>query len=392
MPGAPAWLNDQVAQPSPYGLQDGWTPPARNLFLPIRPVSFGSLFASGFREFRQNLRGLAALALVWEGIFTFIGLLGPVAAVFFVLIPALQQDTNPNDPGGINQGLSTFFAVMVVSFAFVLPFAGLMLGQIFVQAGASADIANATIDRHLTFREMARHIRPRIGALLGWVGLVVVVSTMCLTGLVALEVFSTTVLGRFTRDADQTVPYLLAFLANVLVVLGSTLVFGALATKVSLVPSIIVMERLGPFRAIARSWRLTRGNFWRYLGTTLLVSFAVNFAVQMISSIVTFIAMIGASIVFSLGDSHDGGVQVIIGIIIAVLSALALVVFHAATTIVMASTFATMYLDARIRAEGLDQAMQRWVDTRAAGRDPGPTPFESAASLTTPAQGGWATR
>lgn len=53
-------------------------------------------------------------------------------------------------------------------------------------------------------------------------------------------------------------------------------------------------ERLGPFGLIGRSWRLTRGHYWRLLGTlvlVLLVSLVVLIATGVLAGIVAIVAL-----------------------------------------------------------------------------------------------------
>ena len=55
------------------------------------------------------------------------------------------------------------------------------------------------------------------------------------------------------------------------------LVLGAwLGVKLALVPSVIVLEHAGIRTAIARSWRLTDGSYWRTFGVLLLVGVILN--------------------------------------------------------------------------------------------------------------------
>src|SRR5699024_12700152 len=46
---------------------------------------------------------------------------------------------------------------------------------------------------------------------------------------------------------------------------------------------IVVLERLGPGQALARSWRLTRGSWWRMFGIVLLTLVLVSVVTMLLS-------------------------------------------------------------------------------------------------------------
>jgi hypothetical protein len=69
-------------------------------------------------------------------------------------------------------------------------------------------------------------------------------------------------------------------------------------TSFILASQIAVLERAGPARALARSWRLVRHSFWRVVGITLLA--------QLIVGIASAILQVPFSIPAALITSHAG--------------------------------------------------------------------------------------
>ena len=126
-----------------------------------------------------------------------------------------------------------------------------------------------------------------------------------------------------------------------------TLGLFALGCKLCLAPAALILENIGVFEGISRSWALTRGYFWRVVGIRLLsviiigiisvaASSPVDILVQGISMAApnaTFITMMGG---------------LLLGNIIA-----------AATLPFDSSVVALIYTDLRMRSEGLDVELRR---------------------------------
>jgi hypothetical protein len=116
----------------------------------------------------------------------------------------------------------------------------------------------------------------------------------------------------------------------------------------------VVLERQGPFRALARSWRLVRRSFWRVFGILLLGS--------LITAIVGSILRLPFEIIAGLtgGVGGFGGLTPelqpsILGLII---SAVGLIVAGTVTYPISAGITVLLYVDLRMRREGLDLVLQ----------------------------------
>ena len=113
----------------------------------------------------------------------------------------------------------------------------------------------------------------------------------------------------------------------------------------------VVLEREGPVRALGRSWRLVRGSFWRVLGITLLAGLIVVVTAGVLQiPFSLFAAMAGGG--NSLLPSTGGNVA---GILI---SAVGGVVAGAVARPISAGVAVLLYVDLRMRREGLDLVLQ----------------------------------
>jgi uncharacterized membrane protein YciS (DUF1049 family) len=140
-----------------------------------------------------------------------------------------------------------------------------------------------------------------------------------------------------------------------------------LGTKLAFVPAAIVLERLPIRAAIARSWTLTRGYFWRTLGIQLLVNVMIYFASQIVSVPVSLILSLVMSLTVPTGGTTDPvamGAPVIIGLVV---SSAIIAVVTAIGLVLQAATASLLYLDLRMRKEGLDLELQRFVEARETG-------------------------
>ena len=108
---------------------------------------------------------------------------------------------------------------------------------------------------------------------------------------------------------------------------------------------IVVLERLGPGQALARSWRLTRGSWWRMFGIVLLTLVLV-FVVTMLLS-VPFSLLSSVPMLFMQDASWTGVAN---GAILYVGD----VLVHAITTSFTVAVTTLLYIDLRMRREGLD--------------------------------------
>jgi len=230
------------------------------------------------------------------------------------------------------------------------------------------EVSRATLGEKQTVGQLFRRFRGRIGALIGWAAIIsgIVVGVIVILGaLIALIVAFLGVGG-----------VLLALLLGFLAFAAGVVLYLWLGTKLSLVPSAIVLERLRIREAVARSWSLTSFAFWRVLGIELLVAVILYFTAQIASIPLSF----ATPLLLGLTDPNGqaGPTAIAIGIGVGILGLALSVVVGSISAVVKAATDALIYLDLRIRTEGLDLELARFVEARQGGEEL-PDPFLPSA-------------
>ncbi|MCD0451215.1 hypothetical protein LO762_18720 [Actinocorallia sp. API 0066] len=293
--------------------------------IPLRPLSAAEMLDAALALLRRSPRAVLGPAFAVVGA---VQLLVTLAAYFLV--------------GGQATGEVTPH-VLLRSFGSqaMLTLAGSVIGSVAVLllAGAYAPvIARGYFGLGATPRGVWRDVRPRLGRLLvlalGVPAGVLAVAVLPLLPFIA-------VVG---TDGSAALGILLAvvgFPAGFFLVvwLGVATVLAAPA---------LVLERLGPRAALARSWRLVGGQWWRtfmVLALTLLIAFLMGGALRLPFVVVEMLFFGG-----------ETGGQAVAAISV---DTLGRIVSTAITTPFQAGVIALMYLDRRHRREGLDLEIQR---------------------------------
>ena len=345
-------------QPPP----SAWAPPPKPGLIPLHPLSFGTILGSSFRVMRRNPGPTFGLSLLLYG---FVAIAYALIFIgFFAFATDRVSSATIDDQADIMAG-----AVGLLVLISLIPIGLSIAAAGIVQGILSLEVSRATLGEKLKLRGLWRLARGRIGTLVLWA----LLTTAALVALFAVVIAATAAVAFiFTMSAvtgsDSFSPSSTAAagaLVTVIVMFGAGLIVVALSVwlgiKTSLVPSVIVLERLGLFSAIARSWRLTRGNFWRTFGIEILIAVMVNVA----SSIVTFPLQIISSILVTLinplGDNTAAIIgSVVVGIVVILLS----VVIGAIGLVMQSSSLALIYLDIRMRKEGLDLELLHYVEAK----------------------------
>lgn len=143
-----------------------------------------------------------------------------------------------------------------------------------------------------------------------------------------------------------------------------------LAVKWSLTAPVIVAERAGPFRAMRRSWQLTRDNWWR--------SFAILLVATLISLILYFALV--AALYAGLNN-----VDSISEVALATLDTLFIVIVLAVIYPLNAAILSVLYYDTRVRKEGFDlQLLAESIGSDSSRFEASPERPETVGGLSAP--------
>jgi hypothetical protein len=138
-----------------------------------------------------------------------------------------------------------------------------------------------------------------------------------------------------------------------------------LTTRLFLVTPVLVLEGAGVFAAIARSWRLTRGRFWRTLATWFVIQTGFGIITQIVVVPLNFFSGMFVGVLSPTGDPDVAAVigTVGVGLVVQMVSLLV----QSIALVVNATAACLVYVDARMRTEGLDLDLQSYVDQRQMG-------------------------
>ncbi|MBP2457732.1 hypothetical protein ABID70_000294 [Clavibacter michiganensis] len=348
-PPAPGW-----APPPPgWGAAPGWTPPPKPGLLPLRPLGLGAILAGSFQTLRRNPGATVGSALLIQGLVGVVTLLIVGGVTGFVVTRALsarEADQGPLIAGGVAAVVIATVITLVLS----------IVASAFLQGVVASEVARGTLGERLRMRALWRLARPRLGPLVLWSLSLTAAWTLVLgvlVGIVALLVLA------------GGAGVVAGILVGVLGVLGLVVVAAWISTRLALVPSAIVIERLRPLAAARRSWSLTIGSFWRVLGILLLTAVIVSAATNVVTVPLTLLTSILQTVLFPNGEldfqTFDASVVFYLGA--QLLSVVVSVVVGSIGAVVTSANAAILYIDLRMRREGLDLELARFAEERAAG-------------------------
>jgi hypothetical protein len=275
---------------------------------------------------------------------------------------ATSQDSDTISAGGILAEILAFLVPVIFS----------IIVSVILEGIVVVEISRATLGEKLSFPALWRAIRGRLGVLTGWALLTTAAVTAALIvigGLIAIII-----------GAGGPAGVGIGVLLGVLAFLGGIVVAVWLGTRLSFVSSALVLERLPLFKAIRRSWSLSIGFFWKTFGIQLLVSFILQTAAGIIAFPIQLIVTLSSGILEPNGSSDPG----MAFFIVYAVSILVSIVIGAIAAIIQSATVGLIYLDIRMRKEGLDMELAHFVEARQGGDSAIPDPYLSKPSASDP--------
>lgn len=328
--------------------QPGWTPAPRAGIVPLHPLTFGTVLGRSFVALRQNPRVLLGFALgIQMG--TYLVLLVAVGGIAFASFSRLA--TVPVSSPDFPDLFAGATAITVIS-SLVLGIASSAL-TVIVQGVVVADVAHGVVAEKLTVGALWRRIRPAFWRLFGYT-LLASGAVLVAVAILAAAAFA---LGLLALAAG--------IIAAVVLLLAAIPLAFWLTTRLFLVTPILVLEGSGVFAAIARSWRLTRGRFWRTLATWFVIQTGFQIITQIVVVPLNFFSGMFVGVLSPTGDPN---VAAFIGTVgVGLVAQMVSLLVQSIALVVNATAACLVYVDARMRTEGLDLDLQSYVDQRQMG-------------------------
>lgn len=126
--------------------------------------------------------------------------------------------------------------------------------------------------------------------------------------------------------------------------------------KVVLAPTCLVLEGTGIFGSLKRSFQLTRGGFWRVVGTVVACNMLASLVLQILAGGVQLVVSAAAAAVVS-DPSAQSGVEVLATALVSAVTSSMLAAFGGAVACII-------YVDRRIRSEAYDVELLRLAADR----------------------------
>jgi hypothetical protein len=334
--------------------QSGWTPPPKPGLVPLRPMTLGTILGGAFQTLRRNPSATLAPALILTIAVAVIQTLASAGflSTYFGAVDDLGASDDPStvDLNGLTSG---FLGVVLTSL--LTGMLSLIVTAI-VQAIVTVQVASSTLGSRLRLAGLWRRLRGRRGAVIGWAAL---------NGAAVLLAVGIVILGLVGIGLTGSVGVGIALLLGFLLGAGLIVVFLWLWVKLGFVPAAIVLERAPISVSMRRSWRLTRGAFWRIFGIRLLVLVMIYIATSIITTPISLLFTLGGAVLEPNGSPESALTGTLL--ISTIVSQGVTAVISAVGLVVSTSTSALLYLDQRMRQEGLDLDLARFVERRAAG-------------------------
>ncbi|MGL5859045.1 MAG: hypothetical protein ACRC35_11715 [Angustibacter sp.] len=327
--------------------------------MPLRPLPLADLLDGAVQAMRHNppvMFGLSAVVAVFSGLMSVVAVLSTAW---------LGGTTTSIDPLGTMVTASDL-ADVVLGFVgtVIAPFALRSLALTVLTGLLIIAVSEAVIGRRPSIAQVWQAI--------GWRGLGRLMLLTMITSLLyaaIITVLVAAVVGLYL----VAIP--LGVIGTVIAGVAAIGVVFLLWVRLAFAPASLLLERIGVGAALTRSWRLVTGSWWRVFGILLLAaliaavaSFTVGLPFSLLAGM-TAIALGGQ-------DPEAMGIGALVANTLisnlgTVLSTIVVAPFSAAMT-------SLLYIDVRIRREGLDVALGRaaWAthEERSARTVSGPWP------------------
>ncbi|BBX33880.1 glycerophosphoryl diester phosphodiesterase membrane domain-containing protein [Mycolicibacterium mageritense] len=293
--------------------------------IPLRPLTLSDIFNGAVSYIRANPKatlGLTTIVVVISQIVALLLQIGPLAA-FGVFDSGLQGE----EP---SMGAITALSGGMIASVIITALAGVVLSGMLTVV-----IGRAVFGGSITIGQTWERLRSRFLPLLGLTALEML-AVVLVGGVIALAIVAAGSVGGGVA----------AFMIGAILVLAAFVGLIYLSVVLLFAPSLIVLEQLDIFAAIARSFALVKNDFWRVLGIWLLAS--------LLAALLAGAVGMPFSIAGNLMATTPGTLMFVGLTLMAIGSAIGQIVtapFTAGVTVLL-------YTDRRIRAEAFDLVLR----------------------------------
>lgn len=315
--------------------------------IPLRPLSIGDIYQGAFAAIKTNARTMFGFTAALLGVVLVIS----IATNYAIINLVLPNYLSPSSPyAAVFTSLSGSFSQLGGSLLQVL--ATVLLSGLIVVA-----VSRSVLGRVASSKEVWERTKSKFLPLIGLNIITSIISgLMMIIGIAVFFALLASVASTAETDREflQDLSIMLVGLFILMVI--STLVGSYLSIKFSVASPAMVLENLGVFAAIGRSWSLTRGNFWRLFGINILTAIITSIVAGIFGGIAgalgAIFVVVGSSspedVIASLNTTY------ILTMVTSTIAQLLILPFTS-------SVNALLYIDLRMRKEGLDVELRNAV-------------------------------
>ena len=348
-PGAGSYPSGGAYPGAGYGQSNG----AANFYvykpgiIPLRPLSIGDIYQGAFAAIKTNARTMFGFTAALLGVVLVISIATNYAIINLVLPNYVSADSP----------YATAFTSLSGSFS--------QLGGTLLQALATVllsglivvAVSRSVLGRVASSKEVWERTKSKFLPLIGLNIITGIISgLMVIIGIVAFFVLLASVASTAKTETELWQGMGIALVGIFILVVAGVVVSSYLSIKFSVASPAMVLENLGVFAAIGRSWSLTRKNFWRLLGINILTTIITSMVAGIFGGIASALSVI--FVVAGSSSPEDAITSIntayILTMVVSTIAQLLILPFTS-------SVNALLYIDLRMRKEGLDVELRNAV-------------------------------
>ena len=316
----------------PGGWQQGYVPVVelRPGIIPLRPLTLGDIYGAVMKTIRGNVAATVGLAFL---------------TTLIAMVPSTALGAwfgSLADPGSDPSGdpYASDSTIALGTIGGYIPTIFIAFATIILTGFVAYVVGQGVLGRTVSAGETWDGTKGRLLAVIGGSLLTGFIQLVVFAAILAIPIVMLVVASN--GDASLGAAVFLFIILLLVAIVASLFLW----TRFSFVSASIVLERIGVLAGIRRSWQLTTGTpFWRVLGIRILTSILVGVVSQVLVVPISFGGMLGL-----IGTGNEGHLY----LFQAVVAGLTGLLTGTITTPFSAGVDATLYVDQRIRREGLD--------------------------------------
>lgn len=315
--------------------------------IPLRPLSIGDIYQGAFAAIKTNARTMFGFTAALLGVVLVISI-GINYAIINLVLP---NYVSPNSPYATAfTSLSGSFSQLGGSLLQVL--ATVLLSGLIVVA-----VSRSVLGRVASSKEVWERTKSKFLPLIGLNIITGIISgLMVIIGIVTFFVLLASVASTAKTETELWQGMGIALVGIFILVVAGVVVSSYLSIKFSVASPAMVLENLGVFAAIGRSWSLTRKNFWRLFGINILTAIITSMVAGIFGGIASALSVI--FVVAGSSSPEDAITSIntayILTMVVSTIAQLLILPFTS-------SVNALLYIDLRMRKEGLDVELRNAV-------------------------------